>query len=282
MSDEIRMLLGEKSKQLDAQDLYGLLDVPTNAKAGEIKKAYFGLVRQLHPDKLGNMDLGSAASHSDKVFKGINEAFSVLTDPKRRAQHDSKLVSRMSRPSAAAEPPPGVGMTVALDVDEGDFDRMFQMTPDQLGPRAETVGTILHGRGSVLFAKGEHDEAERYLRRAVELSPRNAVFLRKLGWTLLQNERRSAERRVHQARPFLESAVAIDPYNVDARYCMAQMYRLAGEEDRYVRELQAVLRCDQKHSRAEVELRRLRERAERRAEAEATKGSFFGRLFKRK
>lgn len=62
-------------------DYYGVLGVSKDASQEEIKKAYKKLAKQYHPD------LNKTAEAQDK-FKEINEAASVLGDPKKREHYD--------------------------------------------------------------------------------------------------------------------------------------------------------------------------------------------------
>jgi len=64
-----------------SQDLYQLLDVPRDADADTIKKAYRRLARQLHPDV--NPDPAT-----QERFKDISQAYEVLSDPQKRAAYD--------------------------------------------------------------------------------------------------------------------------------------------------------------------------------------------------
>lgn len=59
-------------------DYYKALGVPRTASADDIKKAFRKLARQHHPD----------AGGSEDKFKEINEAYEVLSDPKKRKIYD--------------------------------------------------------------------------------------------------------------------------------------------------------------------------------------------------
>lgn len=62
------------------KDYYKLLGVEKSATQDEIKKAFRKLALEHHPDKNGG---------KDEKFKEINEAYSVLSDSKKRQQYDT-------------------------------------------------------------------------------------------------------------------------------------------------------------------------------------------------
>lgn len=62
-----------------AKDYYKILGVDKGASQDEIKKAFRKLAQQHHPDKPGG---------DEAKFKEANEAYSTLSDDKKRAQYD--------------------------------------------------------------------------------------------------------------------------------------------------------------------------------------------------
>jgi DnaJ-class molecular chaperone len=60
-------------------DYYSILGVSKNASDQEIRKAYKKMSMQHHPDRGGN----------EEEFKKVNEAYSTLKDPQKRAAYDN-------------------------------------------------------------------------------------------------------------------------------------------------------------------------------------------------
>lgn len=110
-------------------DYYDILGVDRAASAEEIKRAFRRLAREHHPD------VKKHDPQAEERFKGINEAYRVLSDPERRAHYDR---------FGTAEPVPGLG---DFGRGVGPFDSLFDMF---FGGRATRVDRSAPERGSDL------------------------------------------------------------------------------------------------------------------------------------
>lgn len=63
------------------RDFYEVLGVSKSASAAEVKAAYRKLALEWHPDR-------NKASNANEKFKEINEAYAVLSDPKKKETYD--------------------------------------------------------------------------------------------------------------------------------------------------------------------------------------------------
>ena len=65
-------------------NLYEILEIDKNSSTKEIKKHYYSLSKKYHPDKNNG--------NSDEKFKLLSEAYSVLSNPRKRYLYDMKLL----------------------------------------------------------------------------------------------------------------------------------------------------------------------------------------------
>uniref|UniRef100_A0A6M2EXV1 J domain-containing protein n=1 Tax=Populus davidiana TaxID=266767 RepID=A0A6M2EXV1_9ROSI len=65
-----------------SKDYYDVLGISKNASASDIKKAYYGLAKKLHPDT------NKEDPEAEKKFQEVSKAYEVLKDDQKREQYD--------------------------------------------------------------------------------------------------------------------------------------------------------------------------------------------------
>jgi len=113
------------------RDYYEILGVPAGASAEEIKKAYRRLARRHHPD------INRSDKNSEEIFKEINEAYEVLSDPQKRELYDRYGHRGMDGRYAG----PGFGFDGFGDLGGfGDIFDVFFGSGSRTGARRRSVG----------------------------------------------------------------------------------------------------------------------------------------------
>lgn len=83
------------------KDYYEVLGVSKNASLSEVKKAYYKLAKQYHPDV--NKNDPNAA----KKFQAVSEAYEILGDDTKRKQYDQW--GSTAEQMGMGQAPPGAG-----------------------------------------------------------------------------------------------------------------------------------------------------------------------------
>ena len=142
------------------RDYYEVLGVSKDADDAALKKAYRVLAKKYHPDA------NPGDKQAEAAFKEINEAYSVLSDPKKRAQYDQFG-------HAAFDPRMGGGSGGGFyEGSAADFGDIFG---DLLGGGGDIFGSFFGGgRGAQRAANAPMRGAN--VHATVRLSFEEAVF----------------------------------------------------------------------------------------------------------
>jgi curved DNA-binding protein CbpA len=79
---------------------YEMLLLPRSADASAIKKAYYKLSKEFHPDKFYRKNLGPYKEKLEVIFNKVNEAYRVLSDLGARAEYDQLVFGTDGRDAA--------------------------------------------------------------------------------------------------------------------------------------------------------------------------------------
>src|ERR1039458_4288852 len=101
-------------------EYYETLGVERKASVDDIRKAYRKLARKYHPD------LNPGDKASEDRFKNVQEAYDILSDPKKRQMYDQVgFYSENAFPGAGQGGPGGHGPQPGPDFSGFDFSDYF-------------------------------------------------------------------------------------------------------------------------------------------------------------
>lgn len=176
------------------RNYYEVLGLPPGATTDEIKKKYRELARKFHPDVVQDKILGQ------RVFTQINQAYSVLGNPERRAQYNTTLQSGGTAPNGTAgnaAPKPN-GSPAASQAAPSSAPA------PPVSPVKSQANAEMLGRAENAIMAGKPVEARTLTVRILEGDPRHVRALEILGDALVQMGRR--EEAAVQYRKALEIA----------------------------------------------------------------------------
>jgi hypothetical protein len=80
-------------------DYFDRLEVDPQADRQAVRRAYFRLSKEFHPDRYYGKDLGPYREMLGEIFKGISEAFATLSDDSKRQAYVLKLRDIVATPA---------------------------------------------------------------------------------------------------------------------------------------------------------------------------------------
>jgi curved DNA-binding protein CbpA len=123
---EARDRIAAMFKQIEGRDFWEILGVKRGVDANTVKKAFYALSRDFHPDSFAGLRLGTAKAQLDHLFARIQEAYATLSDDNKRGEYEAKL---------KLEAGGGSSDVAAIFQAEGDFNRVKMLVE-----RGELVG----------------------------------------------------------------------------------------------------------------------------------------------
>ena len=202
--------------RLDAP-YHEILGVPPDADRKALKRAYFALSKEFHPDRYFRKNLGPFQGELERVFKKIVEAYELLSDPMARAEIEKSLAS-MAPPAAqasgaAAEPPSaGAGATQppAAPPAQPTVRRrphVFSIAERVRKERRQRAKRLFEA-GMAAFANGRWLEAAGSVRLAIAFDPWNAVYKEQFA----EVQARAHQERAKQLLKEADSALELRDY----------------------------------------------------------------------
>ncbi len=245
-------------------DFYRLLGVSRDAPDREVKKAYYALARQFHPDKAANPE--EARAHSDRLAQ-ISQAYNTLKDPKKREEYDRSNAGKGSSGGPNMTPQPSMpraaapASTAAPTTPEGAAGAAAspaaaappaapQRNSNELSQQRIAMAQKAFVRGMQHFKAFEYDKARPFFEAALQNDPDSEPHYHNKYAQCLIRSRGSFTKAVEAA----QKAAEMDSYNLEFKLTLGEIYEAAGVPTKAIEVYEDVLRWDADNGRAKQRL----------------------------
>jgi Flp pilus assembly protein TadD len=188
-----------------------LLEVEATSDSETIKRNYYRLAKEFHPDRYFSSTDPSVKIKLTTIFDAITKAYNILKDDRKRDEYFASLLEPKQ--------------------DEGALDAVRA---------AEQFR-----EGVADFKKGDFWGAIDKFKWATKMEPKNANY-----WSYLSLSYSKVSGRVKEAEEALQEALKIEPFNADFHSNLGLVYIKAGLKKRAHAAFLKALKLDPKNDKA--------------------------------
>lgn len=188
-------------------DYFALLGVSRTADKRELKRAYFRLSKEFHPDRHYKQNLGTFGPLLNIIFENATLAFQELSDDEKRAAHVATLALGSG----------SVGSRTTAQTAEGSGPVSSRQTSPG-APRS----VDLFARGCEREVAGDSGGALRMFRAAIQIDPQPR-YLRRAAKCAL------GFGQLKEAQAYAEKAFSLRTDDASYARLMAEVMRAAGQ-----------------------------------------------------
>jgi len=221
---EVRREVLMLEEELETINYYDLLKVAKGATNERIKKSYFKMSRDYHPDRFFGKEIGVYKKKFEKIFNTITSAFETLSDKKARQQYDIETFPKDKERATKREET------------AKDFNR-----PKTLIERLAQAKKF-YKMGDLEFRKRNIAAAANYFKLALSYDPQNAEYKQALKKTTPGLDKKKARSKYEEAMRkneegfharamgLFSEAVELDSENADYNFELSKLlYALEGD-----------------------------------------------------
>jgi curved DNA-binding protein CbpA len=251
---ERRKSIEAKAVAVASQTYYAMLGVPFGAPAEDVRKAYFQMAKEFHPDKVPTALASEIKETLRYIFSSLSEAHATLIDPDAREEYEAAIRDGELRTSI-----------VPLTDDETEVHNTL---------RAENE----YQKALVFIRRGQMEKADERIGIARQLNPTEGEYL--AVWAFLELKRRPRGEPIEDLADALRKALATNPKSERAHLYFAYVLKAMGRNAEATSHFEKVISSNPRNIDAARELRLMTMR--RPSGFHRAGKSLLNRLFKRK
>lgn len=242
-----------KHQSLATATLFERLEVPRTVDRRGLKRAYFKISKEFHPDRYFGKKLGAYEVYLAEIFKALTDAYEHLDHDGRRDAYLAELgahpagsqdVRARGTPREGAPPKPAAAAATRVATPEATAVSTAVSTKEQA---AELFDRACHSQ-----VMGALDVALREFAAAVKLDPQARYLCRAADTAMLAKQLSSAE-------DYAKKATEADPRNASAHRTLAKVFRMLGRLSDASGEMEVANRLEPANAHIAAELAELEE-----------------------
>lgn len=175
LDEPTRRLILAMARLADGRDPWALLGVPEKTDAKHLRRAYFKLSKEIHPDRYYRQKLGSFGERLPQVFEAMSRAYARLTAPDRPSDAPVGRTEQPQTPQEYAAELFERACQLEIDRDHLDAMKLFAAAV-----RVDPQPRYLRRAASCALAAGQPKSAVEYAKKAHSLAPNDPSSARLL------------------------------------------------------------------------------------------------------
>lgn len=213
--------VGEIYSNLDKLKINELLEVDENSDAETIKKNYYRLAREFHPDRYFAASDTTLKDKLTAIFDALTTAYATLKDDSRRKEYFDTLVV-------------GPGKEEVIVTDEEKAEEQFKKGVDE-------------------FKRANFQGAVDLFKKAAKINPKKAQYLSYLSLALSK-----ISHGLREAEEALLEAIKLEPFNGDHYANLGLLYLKTGLHKKAAGQFEKALKFDPGNIKAQKGLKQIK------------------------
>jgi curved DNA-binding protein CbpA len=209
------------------RDHYQVLNLPREASRDEIKRAYFRLAKEYHPDRHLQEGMEDMQEYLESLFRRITEAYDTLLIEKTRKEYDLSLAV------GAAHQKRGQSAETTF-------------SPDQQAAQ-------LYERAREAFKQGDMGQVIYCMEWVLRFESEKAGYHALLGQAFM-----AMPSKLKEAEQAFQKAIQLDPANAAYYISLGLVYKKGGMKSRALAQFQEALKWSPKNKQALDEIQKLK------------------------
>lgn len=225
-------------------DYFGVLQLPKDAPANDVRDAYFKLAKVVHPDLPIFINDPKLRLEATRAFQAITLAHATLSDPQKRLMYTSGIEVQRQQKMVEA-------MTSAVPSSSSKSGQHeAQVTPE--------TAKIYFARGKISAGRKDWQVAQDALQLALPYLAGDelAEAQLNLAWSLMNNPKAAEIDRVTKAKELLFAVLASHPKHAmgaQAHYYLGVWNKFNGDMREAAKHFDGCLTVDPRHIEAKRE-----------------------------